>query len=211
MNTGSEPKISRQRSIRRSACSVGLDVLHDPAVRAGVVQFLRVLHHPLERPPGGAHALDRHDLVLQREDRLDPQRAAEPRLRLADAPAAAQVLERVEAEPDPQRPRASRARARRRRPCRRPRAPRRRPRAPAARSRRRRFRRRSPRRARRGRARRAGACAWRAASQVPEMPPARWIETTSCPASSSGSQTARKSPIEGCEVVGSSGSVRSRS
>ena len=41
---------------------------------------------------------------------------------------------------------------------------------------------------------------------VPEMPPARWIETTSWPASSSGSQTARKSPIDGCEVVGSSGS-----
>ena len=51
-------------------------------------------------------------------------------------------------------------------------------------------------------------CACLAASHVPEMPPARWIETMSLPCSSSGSQTARKSPIEGCEVVGSSGSER---
>jgi hypothetical protein len=35
----------------------------------------------------------------------------------------------------------------------------------------------------------SSACAWRAASLVPEMPPARWIETTSLPRWSSGSQT----------------------
>ena len=57
----------------------------------------------------------------------------------------------------------------------------------------------------------SSSCAWRAASHVPEMPPARWIETTSWPASISGSHTARKSPIDGCEVLGSSGSTRRRS
>src|SRR5207253_223419 len=47
--------------------------------------------------------LDGHDFVLQRQDRLDPQRSSEPGLRLADPPAAPEVLERVDAEPDPQR------------------------------------------------------------------------------------------------------------
>src|SRR5437660_587948 len=67
------------------------------------LELLRIGHHALEGAPGGAHALHGHDLVLQREDRLDLQRAAEPRLRLADAPAATQVLECVHAEPDAQR------------------------------------------------------------------------------------------------------------
>src|SRR5690349_24900272 len=76
-----------------------LDVLHDPGVGVAGVQLLRVGDHALEGPTRGAHALDRHDLVLEREDRLDLQRPAEPRLRLADAPAAAQILERVYAAP----------------------------------------------------------------------------------------------------------------
>src|SRR5207302_6579190 len=40
-----------------------LDVLHDPRVRTAVVHLLRVADHALERPPGRAHALDRHDFV----------------------------------------------------------------------------------------------------------------------------------------------------
>ena len=80
-----------------------LDVLHDPPVAAGRPQLAGVVHHPLERPPGGPHPLHRHDLVLEREDRLDLQGSSQPRLGLADPPAAAEVLERVEAEPDPQR------------------------------------------------------------------------------------------------------------
>ena len=43
--------------------------------------------------------------------------------------------------------------------------------------------------------------AWLAASKVPEIAEEMWIETTSLPASSSGCQTAMKSPTEGCEVV----------
>jgi len=49
-----------------------------------------------------------------------------------------------------------------------------------------------------------------AAATVPDMPPARWMETMSLPCSSSGSYTAKKSPIEGCEVVGSSASAPRR-
>ena len=41
-----------------------------------------------------------HDLGLDREDRLDPQRRADPRLRAADPAAAAQELERVDGEED---------------------------------------------------------------------------------------------------------------
>ena len=52
-------------------------------------------------------------------------------------------------------------------------------------------------------ARRAARAPAAADSTVPEIPPARWIETMSRPASSSGSQTARNSPIEGWLVVGS--------
>ena len=47
------------------------------------------------------------------------------------------------------------------------------------------------------------AAAWRAPSTVPDIPPERWIETISRPDAASGSYTARKSPTEGCEVVGS--------
>ena len=67
--------------------------------------------HPLERPPRGAHALDRGDLGLDRQDRLDPERRPEPRLRAGDPPAAPQVFERVDREPHLQPLRARRARA----------------------------------------------------------------------------------------------------
>ena len=133
---------------------------------------------------------------------LSFKRRSDHRLRRADAPAAAQVLERVQAEPDVQalarrgdelddrvQARALLARA-----C--------------------------------GRdqhqaAEPAGAglavehlhtsrvpglatsrAASRALSQVPDRPPARWIESTSRPALTSGSKQARKSPADGCEVVG---------
>ena len=92
---------SRGRARRaRSACSRRLDVLDDPGVGAVVVARAQVVDHPLERAARGAHALDRRDLALDREDRLDLQRAAEPGLRGADPPAAAQELERVDREPD---------------------------------------------------------------------------------------------------------------
>ena len=48
------------------------------------------------------------------------------------------------------------------------------------------------------------SAAWRADSAVPEMPPAMWTDTTSRPSATSGSYTDRKSPTDGCEVVGRS-------
>jgi hypothetical protein len=53
--------------------------------------------------------------------------------------------------------------------------------------------------------------AWRAASVVPDRPPEMCTDTTSRPASSSGSKAAVKSPTDGCEVVGSFSAVRSSS
>ena len=61
------------------------------------------LDHALERAAAGADALHRRDLLLERQDRLDLQRRAEPRLGRADPAAAAQVLERVDREPHLQR------------------------------------------------------------------------------------------------------------
>ena len=52
------------------------------------------------------------------------------------------------------------------------------------------------------------ALACRALSYVPDIPPAMWIETTSRPSATSGSYTARKSPTDGCDVVGRSVAVR---
>ena len=59
---------------------------------------------------------------------------------------------------------------------------------------------------------RSASCsfAWRADSTVPEMPPEMCTDTTSRPSSTSGSYTSRKSPIEGCEVVGRRSAERSR-
>ena len=148
----------------------GLDVLHHPCVGARLAQFVHVLHHPLERPPRGAHALDGRDFVPQREDRLDPQRPPDPRLRLADASRRGAGTPGCRCRTRSAARHASRACARSRRPCRRPAraaaapASTSRPRPPQAvspsitstRSPR-------PRSASRPRA-------WRAASQVPEMP-----------------------------------------
>ena len=52
-----------------------------------------------KRPPSRPHPLDRRDLLLEREDRLDLQGRAEEGLRGADPAALAQVLERVDREP----------------------------------------------------------------------------------------------------------------
>src|SRR5450759_5767281 len=79
---------------------VGLDVLDDPAIGSVVVELVHVLDHTFECASRGAHALDGRDFILQRQDRHDLQRAAEPGLGFADAPAAAHVLERIQAEPD---------------------------------------------------------------------------------------------------------------
>src|SRR5207237_413104 len=48
------------------------------------------------------------------------------------------------------------------------------------------------------------ALAWSALSYVPDIPPAMWMETTSRPSATRGSKTFRKSPTDGCEVVGRS-------
>ena len=187
----------------RSADVGRLDVLDEEDVGAALAALLEVVDEALERPARGAHALDRQDLRVDREDRLDLQRRADPRLRAADAPAAAQVLERVDREQicmtlaELARARR-RLRHRRRRP--RPRSRRRCaikpwPAQPVAES---------------TTSIRAGSTprsiswsrACSAARTVPEMPPDRWIETMSSPRSISGSYTARKSPSDGCEVLG---------
>ena len=141
-----------------------------PSRRLRVVELVHVLDHTFECASGGAHALDGRDFVLHRQDRLDLQRAAEPGLGFADAPAAAHVLQRIQAEPDLQR--GARLAARGRdgilsAPSRAaaPAASTSRPNPPqtvspsitSTRS----PRPRSP----------SSPCAWRAASQVPEMPP----------------------------------------
>ena len=187
-----------------------LDVLDDPSGRAVALPHPQVVDHPLERALLGAHALDRGDDVLDRQDRLDPQRAAEQRRRRADAPAAAQELERVDREPDLRLLRRRRgprhhlldalAPARRR-----GRASTTRPWPPQALRESTISMRRCPPRAA------ISAAAWRADSQVPDISLLRCTDTMSLPASTSGSNTARKSPIEGCDVVGRSLLDRRRS
>ncbi len=58
-----------------------------------------VVAQALDRAGAGADALDRGDLLLQGEDRLDLQRRADPGAGAADAAAAAQVLEGVDRKP----------------------------------------------------------------------------------------------------------------
>src|SRR5262249_27654623 len=77
-----------------------LRVLDDPAVGAGLVALARVALHPLQGARPGADPLDRSYLVFESENRLDLQRGADPRARRADAAPAAQVVERVDREPD---------------------------------------------------------------------------------------------------------------
>ena len=97
-NTGSDPKISRPRCDQRLRLVGVVRVLHDPAVAPVRLHLLDQRHQALERPAAGAHPFDGADLRLQREDRLDLEGRAQPRLSAADAPALAQVLERVERE-----------------------------------------------------------------------------------------------------------------
>src|SRR3954453_19042798 len=66
-----------------------LDVLNHPPVLAAIVQFLENPPHPGERPLARPDAFDRRDPAIEREDRLDLQRRPQPRLRAAEAPAAA--------------------------------------------------------------------------------------------------------------------------
>jgi Pyruvate/2-oxoacid:ferredoxin oxidoreductase delta subunit len=77
-----------------------LGVLNDPVGCAAVVQLMQVGDHPLEGPPPGAHAADWCYLRTESQDGLDLQRRPQHRLRRSDAPTAAQVLQRVQAEPD---------------------------------------------------------------------------------------------------------------
>src|SRR5215213_136054 len=73
-----------------------LYVLDEEDVRPGVVLLLQLAHEPVDRAALRAHALDGRDLAVDGEDRLDLQRGPEERLRGADPPAPAQVLERVD-------------------------------------------------------------------------------------------------------------------
>ena len=102
-NSGSVPNISRPCSDQHLRVLRRLRVLDDPVARPAVVQLLQVREHPLHRPAVGAHAPHGSDLGAEREDRLDLQRGAHHRLCRPDAPAAAKVLERVQAEPDVER------------------------------------------------------------------------------------------------------------
>ena len=113
---------------------------------------------------------------------------AEPRLGAADAPAAVQVLQRVDREPDPRRPlrlvrRACSTASMSAPPARRSRAGERR----SAPGRRTRCASRRPRRGARGGRASAAAAAWRAASAVPDRSPEMWTLTMSWPAAASGS------------------------
>src|SRR3954447_6075401 len=80
-----------------------LDVLDDPRVVARLHALAGVAAKALERARPCANALDRSDLLLERENRLDLQRRADPGPGAADAPAPAQVLERVDGKPHLQR------------------------------------------------------------------------------------------------------------
>ncbi len=148
---GGTPKISVPRAASSSASLGRLDVLHHPGVGAVLAAAAQQVDHLLERALGGPHPLDRGDLGLDGEDRLDPQRRAQPRLGAGDPAAAPQVLERVDGEPHLQLRRGPRGRARPRRRRRRPIARRPRPPGPPAPRRRRRWRSRSRGRARPGR------------------------------------------------------------
>ena len=55
-----------------------LNVLHDPGVGAVGLALLGIVHQPRQRAAAGAHPLDRRDLLLERQDRLDLERRPEP-------------------------------------------------------------------------------------------------------------------------------------
>ena len=71
-----------------AGCLVVLDVLNDPAIDAVLVALASVVAQALDRAGASADALDRGDLLLQGEDRLDLQSRANPGACAADAAAA---------------------------------------------------------------------------------------------------------------------------
>ena len=185
--SGGLPRISSPRPTSQRGVVGRLGVLDDPVGRAAVAEDLEVGLHPGEGAALGPDLVDRGDLGAEREDRLDLQRRAEQRLGGTDPAAAPQVLERVEAEPHLQGLAGlpglgddlRRRRRRAGRNCAADRTMQPSPPAPVWAS------------------TTSTAPGWpraaseraasRALSQVPEMPEAMWIETTSRPAASSGS------------------------
>ena len=99
MKTGSVPKTSRQSPTRTWAVSGSWMCWTTQASAPSCVALAREVDHALEGAAAGADALDRGDLLLEREDRLDLQRRADEGLGGADPTALAQVLERVDREP----------------------------------------------------------------------------------------------------------------
>ena len=99
VKTGSQPKISRASSIRPAAVSSSWMYWTTQPSNPCVVALARVVAQALERAGAGADPLDRGDLLLEGQDRLDLQGAADPGAGAADAAAAAQVLEGVDREP----------------------------------------------------------------------------------------------------------------
>ena len=79
-----------------------LGMLDDPLARIALVELTQVLDHALDRSGVRADAAHGGDLGAEGEDRLDLQDGPDHRLGGADPTAAAQVLERVQAEPDVQ-------------------------------------------------------------------------------------------------------------
>ena len=81
---GGLPKISVPRAASSAASLGGLDVLDHPRVGAVLMTAAQQIDHALEGAARGPDALDRGDLGLDGEDRLDLQRRAEPGLRAGD-------------------------------------------------------------------------------------------------------------------------------
>ena len=95
-NAGSEPKMSRHSSTRCRAVSWSWMCWTTHASAPTTWRLAGELDQPLEGAPSRAHALDRGDLLPEGQDRLDPERRAQPCLSRADPASLAQVLERVE-------------------------------------------------------------------------------------------------------------------
>ena len=76
---GSQPKISRAVVDQGVGGLEVLDVLDDPGVEAVLVALAGVVAQPLDRARAGPDPLDRGDLLLEGEDRLDLQSASRSR------------------------------------------------------------------------------------------------------------------------------------
>ena len=96
---GSQPKISRPSSTSPSAVSTSWMCWTTQASKPVLVALAGVVAQPLDRAGAGPDPLDRGDLLLEGEDRLDLQRRADPGPGAADPAAAPQVLEGVDREP----------------------------------------------------------------------------------------------------------------